>query len=106
MAVTIDGPILPSITRGRQETAQFEQALLELGARGLRTHCSDPGSRYLWLSDNVQERREAERLCRGCPVLVPCGAAATARRERFGVWVYLVVRGFRPEAVDRLLASR
>ena len=72
--------------RGRVESAILTRALVDLAGRGERPHCSDPGSSDLWLSDRKAERREAVKLCRGCPVFDPCGQAAQARQERFGVW--------------------
>ena len=72
--------------RGRAETEAFTLALVNLGARGQRTQCSDPGLSWLWLSDSYIERGEAVKLCRGCPVLEECRAAAVARRESFGVF--------------------
>ena len=66
--------------------ADLTRALINLAASGLRTHCSDPGSRELWVSDHPAERTEAARLCIGCPVLTPCREAADARDERWHVW--------------------
>jgi hypothetical protein len=60
-------------------------ALLEAARQRLRPHCSDAGS-WLWLSDNAADRAEAARLRVGCPIFNPCGQAAEARGERFGVW--------------------
>jgi hypothetical protein len=62
------------------------RALINLAAAGERTHCSDPESHHLWLSDDESDRAVAAQLCIGCPVWQECGAAAKARRERFGVW--------------------
>jgi hypothetical protein len=73
-------------TRGRAESDALTHALINLAARGLRTHCSDPGTSDLWLSDHPGERREAVKLCRGCPVLLECRTAADARDERWHVW--------------------
>jgi Transcription factor WhiB len=67
-------------------SAQFVKALINAAAAGLRPHCSDPVFGDLWLSDNEADRAEAARLCRGCPVLGPCGHAATANGEKFGTW--------------------
>jgi hypothetical protein len=72
--------------RGRIQGDRLTRALLAAAAAGQRPHCSDPGTSELWLSDHPGERREATRLCHGCPVFTPCGAAAEARQERFGVW--------------------
>jgi hypothetical protein len=74
------------VNRGRVESYDFTRALINAAASGLRTHCSDPDSRDLWLSEEVTERRKAARLCAGCPVLEPCHSAAEARGEKFGVW--------------------
>ena len=80
-------PVLTkSANRGRAASEAFTKALLDLGAGGLRTHCSDPDSRHMWLSESAAERAEAAKLCRGCPVILECGQAATARKERWGVW--------------------
>ena len=76
MTVTISIP-----TRGRVESATLTRALITAAAQGQRPHCSDPGTSELWLSDHPAERREACKLCAGCPVFEPCGAAATARQE-------------------------
>ena len=70
----------------RAASERLLRALITIASRGLRTHCSDPGTSELWLSEHEAERREAARLCFGCPVLVECGAAATANDERWGVW--------------------
>jgi Transcription factor WhiB/Poxvirus D5 protein-like len=72
--------------RGWAESEALTRALINLAARGLRTHCSDATLSELWLSDHPGERREATRLCQGCPVFAPCGAAADERDERHGVW--------------------
>jgi Transcription factor WhiB len=72
--------------RASQASDALTVALVDLGAQGLRPHCSDPGSSELWLSNLKTERAEAARLCIGCPVFHPCGEAAEARQETFGVW--------------------
>jgi hypothetical protein len=81
-----DSPKLATyaLTRGREETYRFSQAVIEACDRGSPPHCYDAGD--FWVSESVEDRRTAEQLCRGCPVLKYCHAAATARRERFGVW--------------------
>jgi hypothetical protein len=38
-------------------------ALLNLAARGERTHCSDPASHHLWTSEDERERAVAVMLC-------------------------------------------
>jgi hypothetical protein len=70
--------------RGRTESDRLTRALLNLTSRGLRPHCGDAGTGGVWLSEVEAERAEAVKLCRGCPVILECGAAATARGERFG----------------------
>jgi hypothetical protein len=72
--------------RGWAESQRLTHAIIDAAAAGQRPHCSDPTLSELWLSDHPGERREACRLCHGCPVFAPCGAAADARDERFGVW--------------------
>ena len=42
--------------RGRAESDQLTRALLNIAARGLRTHCSDPSLSELWLSEHKPER--------------------------------------------------
>lgn len=74
------------VRRGREETAIFTRKLLDAEARGLSTPCSDSEVSYLWLSEQLRDRRKAARLCAPCPVLEPCGKAAKARKEAFGVW--------------------
>jgi putative DNA primase/helicase len=37
-------------------------------------------------NEDTVARRVAAMLCAGCPVFDPCGAAAAARGEPFGVW--------------------
>jgi hypothetical protein len=73
-------------TRGRAESERLTRALITIASCGLRTHCSDPGTSELWLSEHEAERAEAVKLCRGCPVIQPCGQAAEERDERWGVW--------------------
>ena len=72
--------------RGAAASALFLEVLVDLGAQGLRTHCSDPGGRHLWLSEDLAERAEAARLCIGFPVQLECWDVAVARRETWGVW--------------------
>jgi hypothetical protein len=72
--------------RGRAETEALTRALINLAAAGLRTHCSDPGTSELWVSDHPGERGQAVKLCQGCPVIVECRQAADARDERWHVW--------------------
>ena len=61
-------------------------ALLTLAERGERTHCSDPSSHHLWLSESKSERQTAVTLCQHCPVLTVCRNTAEQRDERWGVW--------------------
>jgi hypothetical protein len=61
-------------------------ALLGLAATGERTHCSDPTSHHLWLSEHDHERATAVMLCDHCPVLTVCRETAELRDERLGVW--------------------
>ena len=56
--------------------------------RGVTTPCQDPSPRIraLWFSRSLDERREACRRCRLCPIVHTCGEAAEANQERHGVW--------------------
>jgi hypothetical protein len=36
--------------RGREASDQLTQALLTMASQGLRPHCSDPESHWMWLS--------------------------------------------------------
>ena len=56
-------------------------ALLGLAERGERTHCSDPATHHLWLSEHEGERAVAVMLCRHCPVLTVCRDTAEVRQE-------------------------
>ena len=67
----------PSATLTRAAAAQaaadkLTTALVNLGARGLRTHCSDAESHHLWLSDRLRLEEEPGQLPNsentGCPV--------------------------------------
>jgi hypothetical protein len=46
-------------TAARVATDKLTTALIELGAQGLRTHCSDPGSSELWISDRSRDAAES-----------------------------------------------
>ena len=72
--------------RGREASDRFTRALLDLAAAGLRTHCSDPTTHHLWLSEHDNERATAVMLCDRCPVLTVCLQTAEQRDERWGVW--------------------
>jgi hypothetical protein len=67
-------------------TDQLTRALLNLAAQGLRTHCSDPSSHHMWLSELESERAVAVMLCDHCPVLNVCRSTAELRQETWGVW--------------------
>jgi hypothetical protein len=70
--------------RGRAESDQLTRALLNIAARGLRTHCSDPTLSELWLSEHEAERAEACRLCTGCPVEREC--YEVGKFQTWGCW--------------------
>src|SRR5687768_4347347 len=77
-------PPLTLSPEARQACERLTRALVNIAARGLRTHCSQPEIHSWWLSDSQQEREVAARLCRGCPVLEPC--REVGQYQRFGVW--------------------
>ena len=81
--------------KGALASDALTAALINIAARGERTHCSDPELHGYWLSDDESKRAIAAQLCVGCPVWHECGAAAKARRESFGVWA-CVDRSVRP----------
>jgi hypothetical protein len=103
-----DAPKLATyaLTRGREETYRFSQAVLEASASGTPPHCFDAGD--LWVSESVEDRRRAEQLCHGCPVLKYCHTAAAARKERFGVWggIDRSPHGKKGATIQRCLAAR
>lgn len=72
--------------RAREASNRLTRALLDLAAAGLRTHCSDPATHHLWLSERESERAAAVMLCDHCPVLQACQDTAVQRDERWGVW--------------------
>jgi hypothetical protein len=81
-----DAPKLATfaLRRGIKETYAFTQAFRDALDRGMFPHCLNAGD--YWLSESAADRRIAEQLCRGCPVILECRTAATARKERWGVW--------------------
>jgi hypothetical protein len=70
----------------RQASDTLTIALLNMAERGERTHCSDPTSHHLWLSEHESERAVAVMLCDHCPVLTVCRQTAELRQESCGVW--------------------
>ena len=74
------------MTSARVPTDQLTLALLGLAERGERTHCSDPTSHHLWLSEHDAERAIAVMMCDHCPVLTACRDTAELRQETWGVW--------------------
>jgi hypothetical protein len=76
-----------STVRQRQAASEaLHQVMLAIEVQGLRIHCSDENTSGLWLSDHEPDRREAARLCVGCPVFVECDAYAQTHDVRFGTW--------------------
>ena len=73
-------------TAARQASDNLTRALLNMAARGERTHCSDPATHHLWLSEHPAERAVAVTLCDHCPVVDPCRHTAEQHDERFGVF--------------------
>ena len=66
-------------TAGERLAIALEAAVF----RGDRVPCA---GREEWVSEDVDERAEAARACRPCPVTALCAAAADEHREKFGVW--------------------
>lgn len=65
---------------------RLDRALLDLAERGARPPCGHRWSGDLWVSDDAEDRRQAAVLCRPCPVLEACAAAAEEADERHNVW--------------------
>lgn len=65
---------------------RLDRALVDLAARGQRPPCGQPWAEGLWVSDDYRDRLEAARLCRPCPVLEACRAAADEAGEKHHVW--------------------
>jgi hypothetical protein len=57
----------------RAATDPLTLALLNMASRSERTHCSDPTSHHLWLSEHEQERVVAVQLCDHCPSFIHAG---------------------------------
>ena len=75
--------------RAASPVASLSEALRPVSVpRGVTTPCQDPSPRIraLWFSRSLDERREACRRCRLCPIVHTCGEAAEANQERHGVW--------------------
>jgi hypothetical protein len=70
--------------RAAQATDKLTVALLTIATQGLRPRCGDHETSYLWLSEFERERKQAARLCAGCPVLEPC--REVGRYQTFGVF--------------------
>jgi hypothetical protein len=65
---------------------RLTKALGDLAHQGIFPHCGDPSTGWMWLSDDADDRARAVKWCRGCPIFAECGEAASAQRERWGVW--------------------
>jgi hypothetical protein len=74
--------IIPN--RGRVESERLTRALVDLASRGQRPRCSDPVSSEMWLSEDQAGRKQAARMCRGCPVIDPC--RDVGQYQTFGVY--------------------
>ena len=73
-------------SRARVASDALTLALVNAATQGVKPRCADPETHTYWLSEHPGDRAQAVRWCRGCPVLEPCGEAAQANNERFGVW--------------------
>jgi hypothetical protein len=72
-------------TRAAKATHNLTMELLNAAERGDKIPCGDQSVAYLFLDEDKQNRRAAMRLCHSCPVFDPCGEAADANQEVFGV---------------------
>lgn len=64
----------------------LDRLLLDLATRGQRPPCGEPWADGLWTSEHLEDRQRAATLCRPCPLLEPCAAAADEADERHHVW--------------------
>lgn len=64
----------------------LDRLLLDLATRGQRPPCGEPWADGLWTSEHLEDRQRAATLCRPCPLLDPCAAAADEADERHHVW--------------------
>ena len=53
---------------------------------GRRLNVTPCDGRPEWISESRTDRREAARLCAGCPIADLCGTYASTADERAGVW--------------------
>jgi len=62
---------------------RLAEALADAEHRGDKVPCSsDPA----WISEALEDRREAARRCTSCPVTSLCAAAAVEMGAVWGVW--------------------
>lgn len=61
-------------------------ALARLTDAGTLPRCGEPDAYLMWLSEDAEDRSQAARWCRGCPVLTECAAAAVELGATWGVW--------------------
>lgn len=80
----VTGNPSPSVTRPPDRLCCPVSRPPELVEQGTLPPCADRSG--AWTSDDRDERALAARLCRPCPILTECGAAADSTKERFGVW--------------------
>jgi hypothetical protein len=76
----------PSRIAAAAASEGLTRTLRDLAKEGILPHCADPETSHMWLSEDAEDRARATKWCRGCPIFTECGEAASARRERFGVW--------------------
>jgi WhiB family redox-sensing transcriptional regulator len=77
--------------RTRYRTVTSNTRVMLLGTHGL---CAQPDREpEAWFSDRsrggqsrLRDRRDAARLCEGCPVVRECLEYAVATRQSYGVW--------------------
>lgn len=81
--------------KGALASNELTRALINIAARGERTHCSDPETHHYWLSEHDTERAIAITLCDHCPCspsaatqpnnvmnVGECGAESTAQSDQ------------------------
>ena len=72
--------------KGALASNELTRALINIAARGERTHCSDPETHHYWLSEHDTGASHRHHVVRPLPVLTVCRDTAEQRDERWGVW--------------------
>jgi hypothetical protein len=72
--------------RGGPASEKFNAGLWQLARKRRDPPCAIPEISHFWVSETAADRDIAVRGCNRCPLTDLCDAAATERKEAFGVW--------------------